>query len=73
MRWLAMTYALTMALPAACVIPCGLDDQGMPFGIQIVGPNGSDAKVLQIAHSLEQCLASAPETARPLPDLEKLT
>jgi len=73
MRWLAMTYALTMALPAACVIPCGLDDQGMPFGIQIVGPNGSDAKVMQIAHNLEQSLANTPETARPLPDLEKLT
>ncbi|MDH3741263.1 MAG: amidase family protein, partial [Hyphomicrobiales bacterium] len=26
MRWLAITYALTKALPAACVIPCGVDN-----------------------------------------------
>ena len=69
MRWLAITYALTMALPVSCVLPCGRDHLGMPFGLQVVGPNGSDARVLEIAHSLERVLAAKPETARPLPDL----
>ena len=72
MRWLAMTYALTMALPAACALPCGVDHLGMPFGIQVVGPNGSDALILEVAHSLEALLATNPETARPIPDLSKL-
>lgn len=72
MRWLALTYALTMALPAACVIPCGVDDRGLPFGVQVVGPNGSDAKVLEVAYSLEQHLRQSPDTARPQPDLSKL-
>lgn len=72
MRWLALTYALTMALPAACVLPCGLDHMGMPFGIQVVGPNGSDAHVLKVAQSLEEVLASDPETERPLPNIESL-
>lgn len=72
MRWLAMTYALTMALPASCCIPCGIDHLGMPFGIQVVGPIGSDALVLEVAHSLEQALAGEPATARPLPDLDAL-
>lgn len=72
MRWLAMTYALTMALPSAVCLPCGVDHLGMPFGIQIVGPIGSDALVLEVAHSLEQALAGNPETARPEPDFEKL-
>jgi Asp-tRNA(Asn)/Glu-tRNA(Gln) amidotransferase A subunit family amidase len=45
----------------------------MPFGIQIVGPNGSDAMVLEVAHALEQILADNPTTARPIPDLGKLT
>ena len=72
MRWLALSYALTMALPASCSLPCGVDHLGMPFGIQIVGPNGSDALVLEVAHSLEQVLASDPETARPVADLTKL-
>ncbi|MEM7425547.1 MAG: amidase family protein [Pseudomonadota bacterium] len=72
MRWLAITYALTMALPAACVIPCGVDDRGLPLGIQVVGPNGSDARVLEIAHSLEQHLRQSPDCTRPEPDLSKL-
>lgn len=72
MRWLALSYALTMALPAACSLPCGVDHLGMPFGIQVVGPNGSDAHVLEVAHSLEQLMATDPDTARPIVDLAKL-
>jgi Asp-tRNA(Asn)/Glu-tRNA(Gln) amidotransferase A subunit family amidase len=72
MRWLALSYALTMALPAVCALPCGVDHLGMPFGIQVVGPNGSDALVLEVAHSLEQLLADDPETARPVAELATL-
>ncbi len=72
MRWLAITYAPTMALACSAVLPCGADDLGMPFGIQVVGPNGADAKVLEVAHALEQVLAGHAETRRPVPDLNKL-
>lgn len=72
MRWLAMSYALTMALPSAVCLPCGLDHLGMPFGIQVVGPIGSDAFVLEVALAIEQALASSSETARPAPDLASL-
>lgn len=72
MRWLAISYALTTALPSSAVIPCGVDHLGMPFGIQVVGPNGSDGLVLEVAHALEQVLAMNKETARPIPDLTKL-
>ncbi len=72
MRWLAITYGPTTAIPAAAVIPCGLDHAGMPFGLQIVGPNGSDALVLAVAHALEQVLAENPATARPMPDIGAL-
>jgi Asp-tRNA(Asn)/Glu-tRNA(Gln) amidotransferase A subunit family amidase len=67
MRWLAITYAPTMALACSVALPCGLDHLGLPFGIQVVGPNGSDAKVLEIALALEQVLAANKETARPVP------
>jgi Asp-tRNA(Asn)/Glu-tRNA(Gln) amidotransferase A subunit family amidase len=73
MRWLALTYGLTMALPAACCLPCGVDRQGMPFGIQVVGPNGADAKVLQVATALERVLASRVETSRPVVDPTRLS
>jgi Asp-tRNA(Asn)/Glu-tRNA(Gln) amidotransferase A subunit family amidase len=71
--WLALAYGPTMALATSCCIPCGLDHKGLPFGIQVIGPKGSDLTVLQVAHALEQVLASSPETARPVPDLAKLT
>jgi len=72
MRWMAAAYCLTVTLPAACVIPCGLDHRGMPFGLQVSGPTGSDRHVLEAALAIEQVLAGDPETARPLPDIEKL-
>lgn len=72
MRWLAITYAPTMALCCAAAIPCGADHAGMPFGIQVIGPNGADARVLQVAHALEQVLAADKATARPVPDFSKL-
>ena len=72
MTWLTLSYALTTALAAVCTIPCGVDHLGMPFGIQVVGPNGSDAMVLEVAHSLEQYLASMPDTARAVADLTRL-
>jgi Asp-tRNA(Asn)/Glu-tRNA(Gln) amidotransferase A subunit family amidase len=72
MRWLAITYAPTMALCCAAALPCGVDHVGMPFGIQVIGPNGADARVLQVAHALEQVLAGDKATARPVPDAAKV-
>jgi Asp-tRNA(Asn)/Glu-tRNA(Gln) amidotransferase A subunit family amidase len=72
MRWLAIAYGLTTAIPCSAVIPCGVDHLGMPFGIQVAGPNGSDALVLEVAASLEKVLAANPKTTRPIPDLAKL-
>ena len=41
------------------VVLSELDDAGMPFGLQIVGPRGGDAKVLAVAAALEAALAHA--------------
>src|SRR5262249_19182318 len=35
-------------------VPCGFTRAGMPVGLQIAGPNGSEALVLQLAHAYEQ-------------------
>lgn len=72
-HWLAMAYAVTVVGHPAISLPVGLDDHGMPFGLQIVGPRGGDAKVLAVAAALERYLAGNPVTARPKPDLAKLT
>jgi amidase len=68
MSWYAITYLLSLALPCIVNLPCGVDHKGMPFGIQIVGPMGSDAKVLSVALALEKELARQYEMRRPIPD-----
>ena len=73
MRWLALSYAPTMAFATAAAIPCGVDPLGMPFGLQIAGPRGADRKVLAVAHALEQAFAERAALRRPTPDLGKLT
>jgi amidase len=72
MRWLALCYGPTMALAASCSIPVGVDHRGMPFGIQIIGPNGSDRTVLEIAHAIETYLSSYSDLSRPVPDIAAL-
>ena len=55
-----------------CRCRSGCDRNGMPFGLQIVGPRGGDALVLAVAAALEALLAGDPRTARPVPDLAAL-
>jgi amidase len=71
-HWLALAYAVTLPGHPAVSLPVGVDRNGMPFGLQIVGPRGGDAFVLAVAHALETLLAGDPRTARPVPDLAKL-
>jgi Asp-tRNA(Asn)/Glu-tRNA(Gln) amidotransferase A subunit family amidase len=71
-HWLALAYAVTLPGHPAVSLPVGLDRNGMPFGLQIVGPRGGDAFVLSLAAELEALLAGDPRTARPVPDLARL-
>ncbi len=72
-HWLALAYAVTLVGHPAVALPVGLDGHGMPFGLQIVGRRGGDRAVLAVAAALEQLLADRPETARPVPDIARLT
>jgi len=71
-HWLAMAYAVTIVGHPALSLPVGRDANGMPFGLQIVGPRGGDALVLRVAAALESLLAGDQDTARPIPDLDAL-
>jgi amidase len=71
-HWLALAYAVTLPGHPAVSLPVGLDRNGMPFGLQIVGPRGGDAYVLSVAAALEEMLAGDARTARPVPDLAAL-
>ncbi|MGH7077731.1 MAG: amidase family protein, partial [Acetobacteraceae bacterium] len=71
-HWLALAYAVTLPGHPAISLPVGCDRAGMPFGLQIVGPRGGDARVLAAAAALEAMLAADARTARPVPDLARL-
>jgi amidase len=71
-HWLALAYAVTLAGHPAISLPVGLDRNGMPFGLQIVGPRGGDLQVLAVAAAVEQLLAGDGATTRPTPDIAKL-
>ena len=71
-HWLALTYGITLTGHPACAIPCGVDANGMPFGLQVVGPHKGDRFTLGASHALEQAFAAKAELRRPLPDVSKL-
>jgi Asp-tRNA(Asn)/Glu-tRNA(Gln) amidotransferase A subunit family amidase len=71
-HWLGLTYVVTLATNPALSLPCGRDEHGMPFGLQLIGRLRGDAALLSAAHALEQALAAAPALCRPRPDVETL-
>ncbi|MEM6489418.1 MAG: amidase family protein [Pseudomonadota bacterium] len=73
MRWLALAYAPTLCLACAAAIPCGRGPEGLPFGIQVIGPHRADRRVLAAAEAIEAHFAADPATARPIPDIAALT
>jgi amidase len=66
MAWLALTSSITVVGHPVTALPCGLDEQGTPFGIQVIGPMYQDRRVLSIAHALEHTFAADPILARPV-------
>ncbi len=71
-QWLALTYVVTLATNPTISLPCGTDEHGMPFGLQISGRLYSDGNLLAAAHELEQAFAGDEEMKRPKPDLSAL-
>lgn len=53
-EWLRFSFlATTTGLPAIAM-PCGFTANGMPMGIQLVGPPRGEARLLQVAQRLEE-------------------
>ena len=61
-RWIALATAC--GLPATA-IPIGLSGEGLPVGVQLIGPRGGDAKTIAVAEGIEARLGGfvAPELA----------
>ncbi len=70
--WVRITYAITLVNHPSISIPCGVDEEGLPFGLHIVGPRHGDALVMRAAIAFEEMFARQPETRRPVPDVSWL-
>jgi Asp-tRNA(Asn)/Glu-tRNA(Gln) amidotransferase A subunit family amidase len=48
----------------ACSVPRGVDEDGLPIGVQIVGPPGADGMVLDVAAQLAVPIERLRSTSR---------
>lgn len=71
-RWLALTYVITLTTHPAISLPCGTDEAGMPFGLQLTGRFRRDLDTLSAAQALETAFAASPALRRPVPDLSQI-
>lgn len=51
------TVAMNLAGVPACSVPCGLAQNGLPLGMQVVGARFDDMRVLQLAKHIETAAA----------------
>jgi aspartyl-tRNA(Asn)/glutamyl-tRNA(Gln) amidotransferase subunit A len=51
--WSPFTYPFNMTQQPAASVPCGFTRDGLPIGLQIVGPSHEDALVLAAARAFE--------------------
>jgi amidase len=57
--WIAITFVLTLTACPVVALPCGLSDEGLPVGVQVVGRPGSEGDLLAVAAAFEQSVGLA--------------
>ena len=72
LQWEAIAYGVTLMGNPAVVIPCCKGPDGLPFGLQIVGPLHRDAWLADVAVVLEALFAREPDLCRHMIDLPAL-
>jgi amidase len=46
-------FLITMSGCPALAVPAGFNDQGLPIGIQIIGPNHAELSCLQLGYGYD--------------------
>jgi len=57
--WTPFSYPFNLTQQPAITVPCGLTSDGLPVGLQIVGPMFDDALVLRVARAYESVMPVA--------------
>ncbi len=53
-RWMEVMVPVSLSALPAAAIPAGFDARGLPAGLQLIGPPGSDDKLIALAEAWEQ-------------------
>ncbi len=65
-RWMEVVIPVTMSGCPAINVPVGFNGDGLPLGLQIVGPNHGELSVLKIARAYEQATRHVQNALPPL-------
>jgi amidase len=57
--WMRSAYWVSATGCPALSVPGGFTDDGLPVGLQVVGPHHADLRVLQVGHAFEQATGVA--------------
>ncbi|WP_405808149.1 amidase [Streptomyces sp. NBC_00210] len=60
--WTPFTYPFNMTQQPAATVPCGVDEDGLPIGVQLIGARHADGLVLRAAHALYESGATTIPT-----------
>jgi aspartyl-tRNA(Asn)/glutamyl-tRNA(Gln) amidotransferase subunit A len=58
------TISVNLAGLPGLALPCGYDEDGLPIGMQIIGPPFSEENVLRAGDAYERAGAVEPRTAK---------
>jgi Asp-tRNA(Asn)/Glu-tRNA(Gln) amidotransferase A subunit family amidase len=67
-NWCAFLYGLNLTGCPAASVPCGVDRQGLPIGLQIAGPRFGERSILGLAAAWEELqpwIRQAPPLEKP--------
>lgn len=53
LNWTPFTYPFNITGQPAATVPCGIDSNGIPVGLQIIGRWRDDVKVLRVSAAFE--------------------
>jgi amidase len=53
-HWMILTYAITVTGCPALTLPCGITAGGLPVGLQVIGPPGSEHRLFAAGAWMEQ-------------------
>ncbi|WP_031470470.1 amidase, partial [Sciscionella sediminilitoris] len=62
--WMRSAYLISATGCPALSLPAGFTEDGLPIGLQVIGPHRAEAALLRAAHAFEAALGGAPGVVR---------